>query len=690
MSSVAVGEKLGGRYFIVRPIPVVQPGTFVEVRDVQGAVVSATFLGDKPLAPATMESVRAEISLVPTLPGFFLPDAVFLSTSELPAAVFLRAIPPALSTHFPSLAVAGVSSARRLLLTAFARLAEDLASAHAAKATHGAIALPFVLVSRSDKDLALTLTGFGVEAARRTGSAHPKPTVRTDLAALVLTLRDALHATHAEPDGAALARWAVLTNCARGGDHAALSSGQALAQHLREYLPPEPPRRMAPSVVPKTDATAAAPILAPVETPRRRFTVASRRPLVVVMGGSLTLVAAVALVVGYVHKGSHATAVRTAPTHSAHAACGPESMSNPLGIDPQTPVDQVDALCAEDGTQTVAVARAGHTVVGFARTTVRGGVLAWGPVTLAENVQELGTVAETPTGPWIALRTSGRSAFAITEVSALPRTRPFAVGGWSEAGFHGAYLLNMSLSDAAVATTMRTPGGPVAVVFRAEATGDTRSYKIADGEVLAAEAGDPAALLIGTHGPGGTTLQVYTVPVSSLAILASLQSSADGGGSDGGAPTDRRLALLPSVSVQRSSAFVVPDAAVTAAPYGFGHRYLVTVTAAGDSDGVVSLVSLPGLGHGQPERRALASHGRGMDLAPRGDHGVVALVTEDGTVSEYLLDAAGAGATAELTLPGVEHARTVSCGADTWVTYATSQPRVHIASVPLPCVSDRW
>ena len=87
---IPVGEKLGGRYFVLAPIDPAQVDALHEVRDAQGTVSYAQCLLGAPLPPSAFESLRGELAAIPSSRIYHRPDEVVRSTQGLEAQALQR------------------------------------------------------------------------------------------------------------------------------------------------------------------------------------------------------------------------------------------------------------------------------------------------------------------------------------------------------------------------------------------------------------------------------------------------------------------------------------------------------------------------------------------------------------------------------------------------------------------------
>jgi hypothetical protein len=244
---IPVGEKLGGRYFVLSLIDPTRVDVLHEVRDAQGTVSYAQCLLGAPLPSPAFEALRGELAAIPASRLYRRPDEVVRSALGVPAAIFRQAHPPLLAERLATLFAGDVEARRRAALRTlvgwFAPLAEELNNLHAVGVVHGAITVDRLhLVDDRGTDR-LGLSGFGVEAAPRLAGSKPRPSPRADFAGLALAFQAAMERTGARPDGAAVVRWEMIRNCARAGDHPALQSGLALANAIRQLVD-EPARRI--------------------------------------------------------------------------------------------------------------------------------------------------------------------------------------------------------------------------------------------------------------------------------------------------------------------------------------------------------------------------------------------------------------------------------------------------------------
>jgi len=693
---VAVGDKLGGRYFVTKVDAKLAPGAFLEVRDAQSNVFYAQMLGAKAMAPGEVSALAREVASVSPMPTLFLPDEVTQDPAGVPFAVFGKAPADPLVDDLRLYESGGSKQRRaqtfRALTNAFAALADDLARGGGARSTHGAIAAPHLGAHGRDDTLRLELQGFGLDAAARIQARQERPTPRADAAGLFLTLHDLLTRTQSLPEGPALVKWNLLVTCARAGDHPALQHTAATGRFLRD-VPAEveatrenaPPRANA--APPEVSATASpAPAATPAARPKASFDLRAwvddhRRA---VIGGAAGLgLVAVAGVASTLMDGPTAAppapparpATRRPAAADALPACTGESLQSPAAADLAPDGDAFESVCVDGSLRLVASGGANLT---FAARSARRASRFAEPSSLVTGGRTEGGAAVAAGGHvWVAWRHERAVHVARAEAAdgALVAELP---GAW-----RGAWLLTAGEHGAWVAATLERPEGPlaVAILLPGGATPEApRAFALGEGAIEAAVPGDAASLLLRKTQGRRHELSAITVTTSVLPVLAQAPSS------DGGAAGAPALATVPDVSLQRTAAFTVEADRVSVAPTGVGRvgearSFLVTEGEAG----AVTLVTYPP--QGAPAAERLTTHGAGLGLGANGRGEPVAVVAEGPLVALYT-HAAGE-APAREPLRGLTRARVLACGDEPWLAFTAGAPTPRVAAVPLACVSRR-
>ncbi|MDP3219602.1 MAG: hypothetical protein Q8S73_36205, partial [Deltaproteobacteria bacterium] len=196
---IPVGEKLGGRYFVLTLIDPAKADALHEVRDAQGTISYAQFLHGAPVPPPVFEALRGELAAIPASRLYRRPDEVVRSALGVPAAIFRQGHPTPLAERLTSLFAGDVDERRRAALRAlvswFAPLAEELNNLHAVGVVHGAITIDRLHLIEDRGTERLGLSGFGIEAAARLAGSKARPGPRADFAALALALQAAMERT---------------------------------------------------------------------------------------------------------------------------------------------------------------------------------------------------------------------------------------------------------------------------------------------------------------------------------------------------------------------------------------------------------------------------------------------------------------------------------------------------------------
>lgn len=694
-SMVAVGDKLGGRYFITKAEGKLTPGEFLEVRDAQANVFYAQVLSTKSMTQPEVAALAREVASVSPMPTLFLPDEVTQDPSGVPFAIFSRA-PSAPLLDDLRMYESGGSRERRALTfraftSAFSVLAEDLGKAGGSRSVHGAIAAPHLGATGRDATLKLELRGFGVDAAGRIQAKQERPVPRVDAAALFLTAHDLLDKTGSLPEGPALVKWNLLLACARAGDHPALQTTTALSRFLRDVLADAESARESPAA--RAAASLAAdpaptPSPAPAPPPRRvdlRAWFDEHRRAVV--GGAIAAgvigLAGVALTLT-----DGPPAVPTPPSArpagradggaaEALPACVSESIPAPTSTDLAPDGELFDAVCA--GASLRLFSTSGADVLHAARDARRGARFA-DVVTLVTGGRTGGADAlAVGATPWVAWRHERRFSVGRAGESTTPVTASAELPG----SWRGAWLLSVTERQAWVATTLDRPEGSLVVAMRLpiDQGGDTlRVYSLGEGTIDAVIPGDTASLLVRRTQGRRHDFTCITATTAVLPVLA-LPGAPD----DAGPP----MGAIPEVSLQRTAAFTVEAERVTASPNGVGRNsdarsFLLTEGA--DGVGAVTLLTYPP--QGSPVGQALVPRGSGVGLGANGHGEAVAVVTE-GPSTLLFTRVEGEAPTRERTaLRGVTRAMVLTCGDEPWVAFTASSP-ARVAALPLVCLSRR-
>lgn len=725
---VAIGDKLGGRYFVTKLEDKPTVGSLFEVRDAQGTVFHAQLLHAGSITQSELNALAREVASVPHSPALALPDEITQAPSGEPFALYAKAPPKPLASELAVLVSGGNAdrrlAAQRTLMRAFATLAEEYDKAVGARSAHGAITLQTIGVAERGDDLKLALSGFGLEATARIAGKKERPPVKADPSALVLTLHEALSKCMAVPEGTAQVKWSIVQSCARAGDHPALQSAAALAKFLRDLVweIEQAARAPAPSMKPPPDKSAPKPVEAPpargapktpTEAPTAapgpsRWAAANRNTLIFAGFG---LVAVAALLVfsgddlpeGAARPGeAPAAAAPGAPpapgAPGPAGACGNEPVDTPATVEVAGAAAFLDGLCTTDASSLRIVTASGAALTSVERPARRGGAFAGATRAWTDRMVEPGSMLTTATGNWIAWRPTTGAPFAITRLGAAPAEMPLSAAPWTGGAFHGAYLLEVSDSTAWVASTLDTPQGPQAVAVRltwgAAGEAPMTVYRLSAGTVVSVIPSSPAQLLVRTTRERQHTFSSITASVSVIPVLA--VGAADDGGV--GAP----LREVPEVSLQRTATFVVEADAVEAAPYGVAppnapRYYMLTAGHTPDAgsctgarcaaEGVVSLVAFPSTGDASPQ--VLTEHGRGVDLALNGGGQPIAVACEAASCALYTRAGIDAPTGEPLSLRELPIARLVRCGADAWLAFGTATNPAHVGALPLACVARR-
>jgi hypothetical protein len=697
---VAVGDKLGGRYFITKAEGKLAPGDFLEVRDAQANIFYAQVLATKAMTSPEVTALAREVASVSPMPTLFLPDEVTQDPSGVPFAIFSRA-PAAPLLDDLRMYESGGSKERRALTFraftgAFGVLAEDLGKAGGSRSVHGAIGAQHLGATGRDATLKLELRGFGIDAAARIQGRQERPAPRVDAAALFLTLHDLLDKTWSLPEGPALVKWNLLLACARAGDHPALQTTTALSRFLRDVLydaesARESPAARAAASLAADPAPSAPPAARASAAPPRRVDLralfeANRRAFI---GGAIAFgVVAIAGVALTLTDGpstapppppSRAVARADGGAAEALPACVSESLPAPTSADLAPDGDLFDAVCA--GSSLRLFSTSGANVVHAARDARRGARFA-DAVTLVTDGRNGGADAlAVGATPWVAWRHERRFSVGRAGESTTPVTATAELPG----SWRGAWLLSVTERQAWVATTLDRPEGSLVVAVRLpiDQGGDTlRVYSLGEGTIDAVIPGDTASLLVRrTQG----RRHDFTCITATTAVLPVLAQPGAPDAADAGPP----MGAIPEVSLQRTAAFTVEAERVTASPKGVGRNsdarsFLLTEGA--DGGGAVTLLTYPP--QGSPVGQVLVPRGTGVGLGANGRGEAVAVVTEASATLLFTRVEGEAPSRERTPLRGVTRARVIPCGDEPWVAFATTEP-ARVAALPLVCLSRR-
>lgn len=695
---IEVGAKLGGKYFVTERQDRIVVGARFEVRTSQGVVRWAQWLHDGALNAGQVAQLQAELAAIPAHPLFRAVEEVVTSPRGIPAAIYSQPLPKPISHVTAGLSVASQESRRlpalRALFGWIAALADALNVLHAARATHGDISLPHLGAVGDGESAQVVLSGFGVEPARRAARAGATPTPRGDLNALVLLLHRLMEQLGAQLTGAALVRWDVLRNCARAGDHTALSSGSILAKSLRDLLHDEEAMHRAKTAVPKSPPAGATPsspaAASPGADPRRRR---------VILKGALALVATAALAATIGAYGrSVASRGGRSQTALAAANCGDEPMRPPVGVALAVAPASIEGACRDDGTLVV-TARGADGLFAADRPARRGEAFRAAPARVTDNASEH-SVLEEPQGPWVAWRQASGAAFGAARLRGEPEPRALSQGAWRAERFRGVWILRVEAETLWLASNLVTAGVERAVVLRLPSGSSEapEAFGVGEGAVVAAIGGQPATLLMRE----GASLYALSVPTNALRVLASGQTAGDAGAASADAAveaSDVSVRTVPRESLRRSEPWRGGGRWVFAAPAGLavpGGARLFAATR-GDAalpEGCVGppcayrgeVFALSFVDRGPPQATRLASSGRASSITvgPDGTRWVAGVgareedlalwaVRADGVPVEHTLD--GQGGPTSLT----------SCGDERWVAHAEPGPRPRLVASPLPC-----
>ncbi len=687
---IGVGEKFGGRYFVLMPIDPAQSDVLHEVRDAQGTISYAQCLLATPLAPGPFEALRSELSAIPASRIYRRPDEVVRSSLGLPVAIFCQLHPTLLTQRLALLFSGDVDERRRAALRSlvawFAPLAEELNNLHAVGIIHGAITIERLLVIEDRGSERLGLSGFGIEAAARFGASRPRPNPRADFAGLALALHAAMERTGARLDGTAVVRWELIRSCARAGDHPALQSGLALANAIRQLID-EPPRRISGSkltavgsaavsstneVVDRGNAStepsstfALGPAAATLSDPdvplTSRFnappavlsqSIARQRRMLAAATVAMAVLATAAIVTltgrGPTGDGGVPERVRV----SVPTRCGDEPLAPPRSVAVGAAPSGLGSLCLGDAQQVAVLALVDGTLVLGHRRSARGTRFAEHTTVVADGVLEAGTSISGPLG-WTTWISRTGPVFGLARIDQQVQRISTSTPGLSAGSFRGALLLRADATGAWIGTTFVSDGRERAAVveFAAHRNDEPRIatvYLVAEGAVVAAIPGDPATLLLRQSLDGGNTFTAVSLPLNTLAGLSSAVTNAvdggrtDNGTADGGGESLRvgtAMRELSSQVLQRSAPWVAPVGTISFANLGTGtagspRRFLATVASPRDHgcDGAEcqdhgAVVVLEIPPRGDATAREIEHDGHGQMIALGVNNAVVATVT---------------------------------------------------------------
>jgi hypothetical protein len=749
---IPVGEKLGGRYFVIKAQDREEPGLVFEVRDALSNVFHAQLLYKTPLQGTDLDVLRRELASLGKTPLLVTPDEIVATSQGVPCAIFKQPLPPPLADDLTPMVGMGSPEKKlqqqRALLGSFAALADELGRAAGSRTGHGAISLAHVGAEGKGDARKCVLSGFGIEAAARLAEKKPRPAPKADPAGLFLTLHDALDKVSAVPEGSVAARWSVLRNCAKAGDHPALASCGALAKFLRVALteleqnpvkaaPPPPAAKETPAGADQSKKTAAQRESKPAPKPAQgldqvREWVKKNDRTAKIGGGALgAVVLGAVLYVSFsedegIVPSPPADTTATASTGGAdggargtRGVCGRESVTAPVTIELVGAPDHVDAVCAKERQTLHVFGRSAGSWVTGERGVRRGSQYDHGPTTLTETLREPGVAFANATAAWTVWRASPSSstptpsAFTVTRLDDVPQPLTLQTAGLDPMPFRGAWLLKVDDQGVWIASTLARPEGPTAVVIRlaqsaARVEPPLTVYRLADASVESAIASDPPVLLLRTSEGTRHSFTTAQVPLTSLAVISSSATTSADGGASGDAGATLPMREVPAVALQRSEAWQVEGAAAVAASEGYGaattdRHFVVTMAEATNepqcsgvwclAEGSVSLVTWPA--RGGPVARSLSQHGRGESVAQGANSAVVALVAEENgarQVAHTLAsggDGGGAVTTETVNLRGVRRAKVVFCGTEPWVVYGAMTPEARLGALPLACVSRR-
>lgn len=727
MIPLGIGEKFAGRYFVITASRGDDPGEFVEARDAQGGRVWLQVLSTASLSPPLAETLRREITTPVPGEAWLTPTEVVLSATGVPAALYAQSPPTrTLAAALEDIAIDPFKpKARAKVIEWFATLAESLFAAHAKGLVHGAIDLPVLRLRDEDSGAPkLVLSAIGRDAATRILAGGERRKVRADLAALVLTLVRCLERARLPLESPSAARWNILVQCARAGDHPALASARVLSVTLRELASAEAavaPRKAPP---PRTESKANAVVGAPAPSPQepapdagaagsrerttssagkdfvslapppeapRAFWTPLRLRVALVVGGT-ALVAGAAFV--FKDLGTETTLTGAGTLRSARAthreSCGDEPADTPLTADCPAAMTEFGARCSPDRLNLVFVGRAEHHLVAAARQSRRGGSFLWNNARLADDAAEVSLPLGGRQGVYVAWRRTGGVPFGLVRVEEGAVPRPLAgMSGWPVGSFRGVFLLSVDDLGAYLATTLEGPGGPQSVVVRAafEGSGERSvAYALGRAEVLSVIPGEQSTLLL----RDGATLHTLRLPVTTLGLLATgttdvrdagVLVAPDSGVAQAFAPRAINLRSLPTSARLELNVSVLRAAREGALLDGAKAAFVGTE---GSAPGRVVVWEFPTSGdaqtvalHARGEADAIVHNGPRPQVVFRADSRVRAVdFNPDGT----------SGPDANVAVAPYDAAGLVACGDQSWLAF---QRRGHQGAVPLGCVVER-
>jgi hypothetical protein len=686
---IDIGTRLGNKYFVVARQERISAGERFQVRTPQGEVRWAQWLCNEALTAPQVVALQAELATVPGHAAVRSPVELVTSPNGAPAAIYEQAFPRPLEELIPGLVVAGQESRRlqtaRTLIAWCAGLADSLNALHGARVVHGALSLQHLGVEGDGEGARILISGFGLEPARRIATGGARPTLRSDLAAVVLILHGLFEKCDVKLSGTALVRWDVLRNCARAGDHVALTRGAALAQALRELIAEEEAAHRARSAVPRAAAPSAAPASASASAPAPAAKVS---PRALKLGAAAALVVIVAGVALLSLDRSGSPLLRGISTRSSLGSgqCGEEPMAPPLGVALSSPARALGAVCGSDGALRLAVLNG--EVLSFAQRTARRGEGFRGePQRIAESVSEAAVLRDAQQPMVVWRRTSG-APFGAARLTSPAEPLALSLGAWRAEQFRGVWPLRLERDAVWVASNLLVAGAPRAVVLRLPT--DNRepptAFRIGDVTLLATIAGPAATLLV----QGDGALTAVTVATNALGVL-----SIDPGAP--AAPEEVTARSVPLAALPRSEPWRAPNRWVLAAPEGVavpgGARHFVITT--GDEPLPPACAPSSCAARGAVHALAFAERGAPADarLTERGLASAIALEA-DGTRRVAGNAATGNAATvwsvdtndvvSEAPLRGVATpAALAGCGDDLWIAHDESPPR--LAASPITC-----
>lgn len=681
---IEVGAKLGGKYFVLNRQERIVVGERFEVRTAQGEVRWAQWLHDAALTQAQVAALQAELSMLPAHPLLRTPDELVTSPGGIPAAVFHTAAPRSLVSLTAGMQVAGQEERRlaaiRAVTSWFASLAETLGSLHVVKLTHGAVSLSNLGADGEGESAKVLLLGFGIEPARRLARGGARPTPRSDLAAIVLTAQKLLEQLGARFSGAALVRWDVLRNCARAGDHTALTLGAVLAQSLRELAAEEEAVHRAKSAMPKNPTvTPAAPsVPARARSPHLRTLVLTATALAG-LGALATFTAQ-----RYANRTRQGS---TSQTSLASARCGDEPMRPPVSVEVPTAAAEVAATCRGGATLTL-VARTTEGLWLTQRPARRGEAFRGTAQPIAEGATAVSVLADAQ-DPWVAWTQPTGAPFGAARLGEQPSPRALSQASWRAGQFRGVWLLRAESDALWVASNLLSSAGARAVVLRLPTAerGAPEAFLLGDGAVVAAIAGAASTLLLHE----GDTLRTVTVAQNALSVLAGDAAAPDPAGG-----VDTRT--VPPGALPRSESWHVPGRWVLAAPAGVAvqggaRHFAVTVgndplpegcfTPTCSARGVVYALAFAD--RGAPSASRLSSRGLANTIALDPDGARWLSGWGAGTARPAVWSLIADAATERLLDVGEGPSAIVACGDERWIARAEAAPTPRLVASPLPC-----